>query len=170
MGRRTPRYDPKKTGGFSDAQPYKTIRRLYETEVEPIIQLLGKDTITETIKQSLRKYLISLLISALEYFFKNEARLIVDNNDLDTSRIFEGKISFTVTDLDQLLKDKMLTKGSIVASNFNFMNLDEIDGLFSDLLQMKFLQYVQMLNDVDQTRQVFDGHPIPIVYCGKHFN
>jgi hypothetical protein len=104
-----------------------------------IIQLLGTDTISETIKQSLRKYLISLLISVLEYFFKNEARLVVDNNDLDTSRIFEGKISFTVTDLDQLLKDKMLAKGSIVASSFNFMNLDEIDGLFSDLLQINFL-------------------------------
>ena len=148
--------------GFTILILYNTIRRLYESEVEPIIRLLGTDSLAGTIKQSLRKYLISLLISSIEYFFKNESRLVVDNNDLDTSRIFEGKISFTVTDLDQLLKDKRLTKGSIVASSFNFMNLDEIDGLFSDLLDMKFLQYVQMLNDVDQTRQVFDGHPIPI--------
>lgn len=162
--KRTPRYDSKKTGGLSDVDPYRYVRTLSETEVKPIIESLSKDSISETIKQSLRKYLIVLLISTLEYFFKNEVRRIVDKNDLDTSELFEGKISLTVTDLDQLLKDKTLTKGSIVASSFNFMNLDEIDGVFSNLLQMKFLHYVRMFNDINQTSQVFDGHPIPLEY------
>jgi hypothetical protein len=27
---------------------------------------------------------------------------------------------------------------------------------------MKFLHYVKMLNDIDQTRQIFDGHPIAL--------
>lgn len=164
MARKSPKYDPKKVGGLSSNKPYQYVRGLKETEAEPIITLLGKEPISETIKQSLRKYLIVLLISALEFFFKNQARLIVDRNDMDVSNLFEGKISFTVSDLDQLVKDKKLTKGNIVASSFSFINLDEINYIFSTLLGLKFLDYVQKLNDINQTRQVFDGHPIPLEY------
>ena len=89
---------------------------------------------------------------------------MVDNNNLDTSKLFEGTIAFNVNDLDQLIRDEKLTKGRIVASTFNFMNLDETESVFSKLLERKFLHYVKMLNDINQTRQIFDGPPIPLDY------
>jgi hypothetical protein len=161
--RKRTKYDFRKLPGLSDSQPHRTIAKLKAIEVEPILRLLGTE-LDETLKQSLRKYLVILLISALEHFFKNAARLVIDNNNMDTSNLFEGKITFNVTDSDQLIKDEKLTKGRIVASTFNFMNLDETDAVFSNLLQMKFLHYVKMLNDIDQTKQIFDGHPIPLEY------
>jgi hypothetical protein len=112
----------------------------------------------------LRKYTVIALISSLEYFFKNEARRTVEENELDTSALFEGKISFTVDELDHLAKENVLTKGNIVASSFSFINLDVINWFFSKLFNLDFLDYVKKLNDIDQTRQVFDGPPIPLEY------
>jgi hypothetical protein len=82
---------------------------------------------------------------------------VVDNNNLDTSKLFDGPIAFNVNDLDQLIRDEKLTKGRIVAFTFNFMNLDDTDTAFSKLLERPFLHYVKMLNDINQTRQIFDG-------------
>ena len=87
MAKKTPKYDPQKIDGLSKVNPYWYIKGIKESEVEPIIELLGTSAISETIKQSLRKYLIVLLISALEYFFKNESKFVIDNNDLDTSEM-----------------------------------------------------------------------------------
>lgn len=100
----------------------------------------------------------------MEYFFRNEVKNIVDNNDMDISKVLSGEISFSVSQLDALLKNKYLTKGNIVASSFNFAKLDEINELFSKLLGLDFLDYVHKLNDINQTRFVLDGHPIPIEY------
>lgn len=164
MAKKSPRYDFRKFSGLTDNHPYRTVRNLSKNEVKPILDLLTSDKIDETAKKSLRKYLVCLLISALEHFFKNEARLLVDNNDMSTSDIFEGKLSFTVDDLGELLKGRKLTKGIVVASSFNFMDLDETNGLFTTLLKRKFLNYIKMLNDIDQTWQMARGPPVPLDY------
>lgn len=126
--------------------------------------MLPNEEISNELRQSLRKYLIISLIASMEYFFRNEAKNIVDNNDMDITRLFNGEISFSLSNLDIMLKNKYLTKGNIVASSFNFAILDEVNDLFSKLLDLDFLDYVHKLNDIDQTRFVLDGHPIPIDY------
>jgi hypothetical protein len=67
--------------------------------------------------------------------------------------------------LDRLIKENATTKGSIVASTYRFVDIYEIDFVFSNLLDMdSFLDYMIKLNDIDQTRYVLDGHPISIEY------
>lgn len=67
--------------------------------------------------------------------------------------------------LDRLIKENNTTKGNIVASMYRFVDIFEIDFVFSHLLHMpSFLDYIIKLNDKDQTRFVLDGHPIPIEY------
>lgn len=61
-------------------------------------------------------------------------------------------------------KDGPLTKGNIVASNFSFNNIDDINHMFSILLHIDFLDYIHKLNDIDQTRYILAGRPIPIDY------
>jgi hypothetical protein len=57
------------------------------------------------------------------------------------------------------------TKGNIVASTYRFVDIHEIEFVFSNLLQMdSFLDYMIKLNNINQTRSVLDGHPIPIEY------
>ena len=137
----------------------------YRTEIEPIIKMLPDKQLSNSFRQSLKKYLIISLISSLEHFFRNEAKSIVDKNNLDITELFSGeKISFSVSELNKILNDRILTKGNIVISSFDFGNLDQANDVFSKLLNLDFLDYVHKLNDIDQTRQVLDGHPIPIEY------
>jgi len=163
-GRTNPRFDEVRIGTSADRDSYRFIKSFYYSEIEPILKSLGSDELSESQKKSLRKYAVITLISSLEYFFKNEARRTVDENELNTNVLFEGKISFTVDELYQLAKENKLSKGNIVASSFKFVSLDAINGFFSKLFKMDFLDYVKKLNDIDQTRQVFDGPPIPLEY------
>jgi hypothetical protein len=111
------------------------------------------------LKQTLRKYVIIALFAALEYFFKNEASNLVDKLNLEVSSLLiKGN-------LEKLVIDKGTTKGNIIASTYSFVNIDEIDFVFSNLLGLSsFLDYVVKLNVTDQTRFVLDGHPLPIEY------
>jgi hypothetical protein len=95
----------------------------------------------------------------LEYFFKNEASKLVDKLNLDVSSLFiKGNI-------EKLVVDKGTTKGNIIASTYSFVNIDEIDCVFSNLLKLSsFLDYIVKLNVTNQTRFVLDGHPLPIEY------
>lgn len=67
--------------------------------------------------------------------------------------------------MEKLIRDNTTTKGNIVASTYRFVDVYEIDFVFSHLLQMNsYLDYMIKLNDINQTRSVLDGHPIPIEY------
>jgi hypothetical protein len=164
VGKRAPQINSHRIGSSADRYSYRFIKSFYYSEIEPIIKLLNSQELTDALRQSLRKYTVIALVSSLEYFFKNEARRTVEENELDTSPLFEGKISFTVDELDQLAKENALTKGNIIASSFSFINLDVINWFFSKLFKLDFLDYIIKLNDIDQTRQVFDGPPIPLEY------
>jgi len=83
----------------------------------------------------------------------------VDKLSLDVSSLLvRGNI-------EKLVTDKGTTKGNVIASTYSFVNIDEIDLVFSNLLNLSsFLDYIVKLNVTDQTRFVLDGHPLPIEY------
>ena len=87
---------------------------------------------------------------------------LIDNSDLNVTPLFPLKFQKR---LDNLIKENATTKGNIVASTYRFVDIYEIDFVFSHLLRMdSFLDYMIKLNDINQTRFVLDGHPIPIEY------
>lgn len=103
-----------------------------------------------------------VIFAALDYFFRNAVKNLIDDNDLNIAPLFPPK---SQPKLDKLIKEYATTKGSIVASTYKFVDIYEIDFVFSHLLQMdSFLDYLIKLNDINQTRFVLDGHPIPIEY------
>ncbi len=106
--------------------------------------------------------MVVIIFAALDYFFRNAVRNLIDNNDLNVGPLFPLK---SQSKLDKLVKEYATTKGNIVASTYRFVNIYEIDFVFSNLLGMSsFLDYVIKLNDINQTRHVLDGHPLPIEY------
>lgn len=55
--------------------------------------------------------------------------------------------------------------GKVVASTYRFVDIYEINFVFSDLFCIdSFLDYLIKQNDIDQPRFVLDGHPLPIEY------
>ena len=164
MAKTKPKLHLRKIHGLSKKGPARYAERLFNTEILPSIHTL-KGGVEEGVEKSLRKYLIISLVSVLEYFFKSQAKQYVDKYDIDVSALgFEGELCFSVPYLDQMLKGKHLTKGNIVASSFNFLNLEDVNRLFSKMLKIDFFDYILRLNNADKYAYVSKGYPKPINY------
>jgi RiboL-PSP-HEPN len=157
---RKPRIDKRR--GHISSDPFREVRGFYDSEIAPLFELLVDDSLNNPLRHSLRKYLIVAIFAALDYFFRNSVKNLVDNNGLSLGPLFAPE---SHAKLDGFVKESGVTKGSIVASTYRFVDILEIDFVFSNLLQINsFLDYIIKLNDINQTRYVLDGHPLPIEY------
>jgi hypothetical protein len=157
------RLDRNKYGASQNRKSFNFMRTFLRNQIEPILDKLYDKNFDEKIKPALRNYLIVSLVSSMEYFFRNEARRIVDEQDKDITLLFSGDIPIPISSLDQLIKEKSITKGNIVASSVNFANLDEIHDTFSKLLKIhNFFDYIAKLERSNPSRYVQRGHGAPI--------
>lgn len=157
------RLNPNKYGASQNRKSFSFVRAFLNNQVEPIFDKLYDENFDGKIKPALRNYLIVSLVSAMEYFFRNEARRVVDDYDKDITLLFSGDIPIPISSLDQLIREKSITKGNIVASSINFANLDEIHKSFSKLFGMNdFFDYVTKLERSNPSRSVRRGHGPPI--------
>lgn len=160
---RTPELQPNKYGATPKGNTFRFVRQFLDNQIEPSFTKLYDENFDEKLKLALRNYLIISLVSTMEYFFRNEARRIVDKYDKDIRPLFPGQIlPIPISSLDQLIREKSITKGNIVASSFNFVSLDDINKLFSRLLELDFFDYVRKLERSNPSRYVFRGHGPPI--------
>jgi hypothetical protein len=145
-------------------RPPEYAERLLNEEILPAIRTLKTDA-EEGLKRALRKYLIVSLASTLEYFFKSQAKQYADKYDIDLTTIFKGELRLPVSQLGQMVKEEhIITSGNIIVSSINFLDLEQVDWLFSKMLRINFLDYILKLNNANKYRYVFRGHPIPIEY------
>jgi hypothetical protein len=157
---REPHFDYKKA--HKSSRQFHEVRRLYSGEVDGLLKMLSDGSLNESIRNAIRKYLTITIFAALEYFFRNSVRILVDKHNMDTNALFPVKSN---PKLEKMMRDNNTTKGTIVASTYRFVDIYEIDFVFSNLYQMdSFLDYLIKQNDIDQTRFALDGHPLPIEY------
>lgn len=157
---REPRFDVKKT--ISSSTPFQDINQFYYNEIDGLIKILSDTSINDSIRSSIRKYLTVTIFAVLDYYYRNAVKKLIDKNDRDVDALFPPK---SKAKLEKLIKKYATTKGYIVASTYRFVDIDEIDFVFSNLLHMNsFLDYMIKLNYVSQTRFVLKGHPLPIEY------
>jgi hypothetical protein len=159
---RIPHLDPNKFGAKTKGRTYPVVRDFFYNQIEPSLQRLREENFDQGVKAALRNYLIVSLVSTLEYFFKHEARRIVDEYDMDISVLFSGIVPIPISSLDQLIREKSITKGNVVVSSINFADLTEINKTFSKLLKLDFFDYVRKLERSNPSRYVFHGHGPPI--------
>jgi hypothetical protein len=125
---RRARFDNKINGS---SRPFHEVNRLFESEVVGLIKILFDDSLSESIRLAIRKYLTVILFAALDYFFRNSVRTIVDKNDLNVDSIFAPE---SESRIDRLIRENDTTSGTIVASTYRFVDFSEIDFVFSNLL------------------------------------
>lgn len=155
-----PRFNIRKVRTSSN--PWEEVNKLYRTEIDGLIKLLFEISLSEPIRNAIRKYLVVVIFAALDYYFRNAVSSLIDKNDLRIDSLFPSN---SKSKLNGLIKDNNTTKGNVVASTYRFVDIYEIDFVFSNLLGMySFLDYIIKQNDPNQTRFVLDGHPIPIEY------
>jgi hypothetical protein len=136
--------------------------------MEPVLsKLFGKnmaehpeiaETLSETkrydqyVSEAVTRYIIIRNVGALEGFLRLMAAMIVDKNGVDFSKFFTDYHDFEtmLKKVNQSMgrrgRRKKLTKGQFFASNFDFVNPDEINWVFSRLLGLKFFDTVKLIN------------------------
>ncbi len=101
---------------------------------------LGKiyDTIDdESVKQSIRNYIIIRSVSYFEKILKQDFTNKVDLEELD----YDADLTFTIKDLKQWKKNKInYSIGEIIANNLNFQNVNQINKNMSELFKIDFFE------------------------------
>lgn len=157
---REPRFDVKKT--ISSSTPFQDINQFYYNEIDGLIKILSDTSINDSVRSSIRKYLTITIFAALDYYYRNAVKKLIDKNDRNVDPLFPPG---SKPKLEKLIKKYATTKGYIVALTYRFVDVDEIDFVFSNLLQKNsFLDYMIKLNYVSPARFVLKGHPLPIEY------
>lgn len=149
---REPRIDHRKE--HKSSKPFKEVKAFYDKEIDVLFHILIDESVDDSI--------IIIIFAVMDFFFRNAVRKLIDDNDLNIAPLF---LPNSQPRLERLIRENATTKGNIVASTYRFVDIYEIDFVFSHLLRMdSYLDYMIKLNDIDQTRSVLDGHPIPIDY------
>ncbi len=175
---REPYFDNKIS--LTSSNPKREVDHLYSNEVDGLLRLLRDQTkkapgnlpetigrttdlpLSEPIRNAICKYLTVTIFAALDYFFRNSVKVLIDKYNLNIESLFPIK---SRPRLQKMIQHHNTTIGAIVASTYRLYDIYEIDFVFSNLFQMdSFLDYLIKQNDIDQTRFALDGHPLPIEY------
>jgi RiboL-PSP-HEPN len=106
----------------------------------------------EYVNEVVTRYIIIRNVGAIEYYFRQMANMIVAKKGANYSKFFTN-----YKDFEPMLKKvnqsrgkrgrgKKLTKGQFFASQFNFVNAEEINWVFSRLLGLWFFDTVKRFN------------------------
>lgn len=144
---------------------YRQTMNYCENEIRPLLNLLHDESTPPIVKKSLRRFLIISLVSTFEFYFKNMARMYVDNNNVDLTRLFKDEICFKLSDLESMVRDKIITKGNIIISSVNFNDLNRIKNFCSKLLDINLFNYIYSENNRDKCKMMIqNAPPIDISY------
>jgi hypothetical protein len=73
-----PQLNEERFGAAQNRRSFSFVEKFFYNQIDPILDKLYDQSFDEKLKSPLRNYLLVSLISAMEYFFKNEARRIVE--------------------------------------------------------------------------------------------
>ncbi len=100
-----------------------------------------------TISYAKQQFIISM-VSAIEHFFKD---LLIDLIDEDLVDISELKDKYKLNDIIKLKKGNV-SLGELVAKNYNFQNLNEINKIYSKILKSKInINFYDKLREIIKT-------------------
>ncbi|MCV0430718.1 hypothetical protein [Nitrosopumilus sp.] len=138
MSKRFARFQPHKIAKLKeDVDPtyFDTqLNELYK-QIDEFENIESKEVI-----QSLKNFIVINLVTVMEDTIKRELKFEIDVEQIELKNIFDqNELRIRLTDLD-IIKTNEITKGMIVASNFNFQNLNEFDRIFSKAYKVDFLE------------------------------
>jgi hypothetical protein len=82
---RKPRLDIRKE--CKSPKPFIEVKAFYDREIEALFRSLLDKSLGDSIKYPIRKYLAVTIFAAMDFFFRNAARNLIDDNNLDVIKI-----------------------------------------------------------------------------------
>jgi len=118
------------------------VLKICQSELTPVKEEIEKSK-DNTIKQVLKDYMIIHSMTIMEDYFRDQAASLIDNHKLPVDKLLKRKeISIPFKQIG-IIKKSEITEGKIIASSFNFQDFSETNRIFSDLLNIKFLEEVK---------------------------
>lgn len=165
MNKIQPKFNQERAREAPKGEVYKRTMRYCENEIRPLLDLSNKADTPHAIRKSLKRFLVISLISTFEFYFKHMASKYVDSNNVELTKLFKDEICFKLSDLDAILKDKIITKGNILISSVKFSDLHQINGFISNLLEIDLFKYLYSENSKDKCKMMIrNAPPIDINY------
>lgn len=138
MTKKIVRTDIEKVIKLVKGHTISNIQRIIDNEIDPLIDHLKTKNLK--IRISLENYIIIRLVAYVEIQLKDFAIWLIDHgHNVDVTDFVQNELRIPITALDQI-KDEHFTKGGIIATNFNFQNLKDIDFVFSRIYKLNFLE------------------------------
>jgi hypothetical protein len=140
----------------------------FDGDIRPIVNQLQNRELNEQQTIWLTHYLIIRLVSIMEYFFRNLIHQRIDEYNISLDKFLDGHVMIPVGRFDEMLgmRNKLiLTRGQVVANEFNFANYKEINKIFTaflksnekfDKLGIDFFSAVKKIDWHDPLR-IFEG-------------
>jgi hypothetical protein len=127
---------------------WQRVNRTFKNEIEPIVKTIENPRSIARVRRPLGNYLVIRLVSMTDYYFSNIVRRLVDERNLDTSRIIDKK------SLEEVVKKGKYSAGQLVGTNYNYANYDDIQKVFSELIDLDFLGTIRELERTDPYKYV----------------
>lgn len=148
MGTRTWRYIARKAEKNATRRFWQLASHAFNTQMVPILQALESGQGKEKLEPVLKNYLVINMVSTVETVLWNLAVYNIDKHNPDVSRVLKGDITIPVEALEKIAKGRV-TKGKIVAANFNFANPHDMDEFFTNLLKLRFFETIKVMDKED---------------------
>lgn len=152
MARRFAEFKPKKIQGLTE----ELDPDVWDKQLEDLALIISniKKIESESVIQALKNYVIINMVTIIEDTAKRLLKSLIDSNNFKVKNLFQrDELHIRLESLDALKSDE-LTKGVIIASNFNFQNVDEVNYVFSNLFKMDFFD---TLLEFCNLPQIIDG-------------
>jgi hypothetical protein len=137
-----------------NSREWARLRSAYDHEMKPILTALEDKRVAKDIKNCLKNYLVVSLVSSLEVHFRDVARKNIAKWKMDIAKVVEGEITIPLSAFEFISKGN-LTKGSLVESNFNYADPDQINDFFSKMLNLNCFETIKELDRLDSSNYVY---------------
>lgn len=135
----------KRISQFGYKDTLDVIKHSIENEMEEIVQLIEKNQEDSMLIEHLKRYFIIRALTIIESTFRDLSIRLVDYYGFDISNLFDtNSIEIPFRAFDEI-KSNRITKGRIVATNFNFQDISDINKVFSKLLDFDFKETVKSI-------------------------
>ncbi|MGI0074124.1 MAG: hypothetical protein ACREA3_09980 [Nitrosotalea sp.] len=137
------RFDRIKQLSYADNKTIEEIGIICKEELGPILNGIYKKKIDRTILPMLKRYFIIRSVTIIEDYFKILVSELIDKYELPIDELLEkDEISISLSQLKDI-KKKNITRGRIIATNFNFQDPQVINKVISKLFDIHFFEQIQ---------------------------
>jgi hypothetical protein len=120
------------------------VNRTFKTEIKPILRVIRNPRLRARTRESLQNYLVIRLVSMTDYYFTNIVRRLVDERNLDASKVLQKK------SLKEEVKKGQHTAGEFLATGYqNYSNCKDVQKVLSKLLDIDFMSTIRELDRTD---------------------